>query len=125
MYDTGVLLPSPGGDGIRREDIFGCDNAAQLNAWHRNAYDLRDETEAKVEARLHCNTADTDWLKRAAGFISICAMTMKWTERRLAELDQPLPVTRHSGHRKAIRALEEKLKEANRELRQLRGEGAA
>lgn len=121
MYDSTNLVRYEPAD---KDTIFACADPRQLYAWHREAYDKYDDVEVQIETRRLVGTADADWLRRIGGFAALCSMVMRWTERRLAELGQPLPVTRDTGHAKAIAQLERSLRKAHKMIHDLGGDPA-
>jgi hypothetical protein len=103
-----------------RDAISACTDEAVLNGWHREAYDLFDDLQSKIEAYQHAGTADEDWTRRASGKVARCKSAIRQIERRMAELRFDLPCTRDGREREMIRDLRAKVRSLEGELRGFR-----
>ena len=91
-----------------REEIQQETDAATLNAWHEDALDLLDTVKAQLAAHNLIDQhedEDYDWAIRAKGKAGYVGTALRRMERRMIQIDMPLPLTVDRKEREQIRHL--------------------
>lgn len=118
MEVTHLILPQ---GRVDHQTVFACDDVDLLRAWHRSAYDIRDDVAGQLEGRDLTNTADAGWRRKVVGKIAVCGMVMRWAERRLVELGHDRPLTRKRNTAEQVSRLQATIADLRDELADLRG----
>jgi len=111
---THLILPQ---GRVDHQLIFACRDVELLRAWHRSAYDVRDDIAGQLEASMLAETASEVWRRKVAGKIAVCGMIMRWAERRLVELGHDRPMTRKRNAQAQLERLQARIADLEHQLR--------
>lgn len=106
---------------VTHQIVFECSNVDLLHAWHRSAYNVRDDVSAQLEAQTEAGTATEVWCRRVAGKMAVCGMVMRWAERRLVELGHDRPLTRKRNTAAQVARLQHRIADLTAEIDDLKG----